>query len=94
MSFPIEFYKPWGKGDFFANLINFTGNSAVVGFGGFSLAIISDLALKTLGFSRITKSNLTVIPAVMSGIGIGGTAMSLLGATVLLGVIRHMSSKK
>lgn len=64
--------KTGGDYNFFSPIIIFTGNAAVLGFGGFSLTLITNLALRMLGFSETTAGTVTAIPATMSAISAAG----------------------
>lgn len=69
MFFPFEFAKRNGDHDFFSPIINFTGNATVVTVGGVSLAAISYLGLKALGFSEIAITVATAIPVTIGAVG-------------------------
>ncbi|MCE2982755.1 MAG: hypothetical protein LW832_04220 [Parachlamydia sp.] len=75
MSFPFEFAKRSGDYDFISPIVNFTGNACVVAVGGISLGVISNLALKALGFSEITSTVATAIPVTLGAVGIIGAVV-------------------
>lgn len=76
MSFPFEFSRKSGDYDLYSPVINLIGNTAVVAVGGVSLVAISYLALKTLGFGKITLTSISAIPVAI-GIGSAATALTL-----------------
>jgi len=84
MKFPIQFRQQRGPYDIGATFINFVGNAAVVTVGGVCLTVISDCALKSLGFEGARKAAVA-IPASIAEIGAGGVMLGL-GALIAIGV--------
>jgi hypothetical protein len=77
MSFPIQFSKPSGAYDFMSGPINIAGNGAVVMIGSISVGLVTDVALKALGYHGIRSLATTVFitSAGVSGlVALGGLA--------------------
>jgi hypothetical protein len=85
--FPIEFTRKTGNYDFFAPIINFTGNAAVIaGLGG-----ISYVALEALGFSNIATTAGTVIPVAIKITGVVAGVSAVAGAALILFMAKRVA---
>jgi hypothetical protein len=95
MSFPFQFVKQSGNYDIFSPVINFAGNASVAAVGGISLGAISYLALKALGFSKITTAIVTAIPVTAAVIGaVAATAASCLFLAMVIGMIQALYERQ
>ncbi|WP_068469499.1 hypothetical protein [Candidatus Protochlamydia phocaeensis] len=88
MVFPIQFARSQGDYDFISPIINITGNATVLAVGGISLGVITTLALKALGFSKLTTSLAAAIPIT---IGAFGTGVALIGAGFIISILIAMA---
>lgn len=89
MVFPIKFAENNGKGDFVAPVINVIGNVGFVTYVGISLATISCLALKALGF-KIAE---TITASVVATIGVTGCLAIPLGSAALVIIAIAMAKR-
>lgn len=83
MPFPIQFVKSKEHFDIFADGINVAGNGAVLAVGGISLAAITSLAFKALGFNKVATTIATAIPVTIATFGV---ASAVLGAGFFIGI--------
>lgn len=91
MPFPYEFSKPSGQYDFFSQTINVLGNSLILTAGAVGLAVISNFALKALGFSGLASTIVKAIPITIGAIGVLGITAGLIGGAFLLYMVTSIA---
>ena len=68
----IQFVKPKHDYDYFADAANFTGNCGLACVGGIAVTVVSDVALRSLGYHPMSNPLLLIstTAALLGGIGV------------------------